>query len=37
MQWPEAIVMMMMMRLACFTIIVTSPAWMFAAYFAFRG
>lgn len=34
MQWPEAIVIMV--RLACFTAIVTSPAWMFAAYFAFR-
>jgi len=35
MEWPEAFVTMM--QLACFTIIVTSPAWMFAAYFAFRG
>jgi hypothetical protein len=35
MQWPEAIVMMT--RVMCFTVIVTSPAWMFAAYFIFRG
>jgi hypothetical protein len=35
MQWPEAIAMMT--RLTCFTVIVTSPAWMFAVYFIFRG
>jgi hypothetical protein len=27
----------MMTRLTCFTVIVTSPAWMFAVYFIFRG
>jgi hypothetical protein len=27
----------MMTRVTCFTVIVTSPAWMFAAYFIFRG
>ncbi len=35
MHWSESIVIMA--RLACFTVIVTSPAWMFAVYFAFRG
>ena len=35
MHWAESIVMVM--RLACFTVIVTSPAWMFAVYFLVRG
>ena len=35
MQWPEAIVLMT--RVAGFTVIVTSPAWMFAVYFIVRG
>jgi hypothetical protein len=26
-----------MARVTCFTVIVTSPAWMFAVYFIFRG
>jgi len=34
MQWPESIVMVT--RVTCFTVIVTSPAWMFAVYFIFR-
>jgi hypothetical protein len=35
MQWQESVVLMT--RVACFTVIVTSPAWMFAVYFIFRG
>lgn len=35
MQWSE--VLGTMIRLACFTISVTSPARMFAAFIAFRG
>lgn len=35
MGWPESIALMT--RVTCFTVIVTSPAWMFAVYFIFRG
>lgn len=35
MDWSESIVIVT--RLACFTVIVTSPAWMFAVYFIFRN
>ncbi len=35
MPWSESVVMMT--RLVCFTAIVTSPAWMFAVYFVYRG
>ena len=34
MQWQESIVLVT--RVTCFTVIVTSPAWMFAVYFIFR-
>lgn len=35
MQWQESIVLVT--RVTCFTVIVTSPAWMFAVYFIFRN